>query len=90
MSRRKQEEFEDKSQGGQRQSERSFFHPARSAMKQESNQKSSACLVMCFAPICVRKEKEQLSKQAQQMLEIIQERSRRDIPSYLNSEDGSY
>lgn len=45
---------------------------------------------MCFAPICVRKEKEQLSKQAQQTLEITQERSGRDIPSYLNLEDESY
>lgn len=75
MSKGKQKEFEDKSQRGRRQSERSLFHAALSARKRESNQKSSACLVMCFAPICVGKEKEQLSKQAQQMLEIIQERS---------------
>lgn len=74
MSKRKEKEFEDKSQRGQRQSERSSFLPALSARKRESNQKSSACVVMCFAPICVRKEREQLSKQAQQMLEIIQER----------------
>lgn len=46
---------------------------AASARKQKSHQKSSGCPVICFTPICVRKEKEQLAKQAQQTLGIVWE-----------------
>ena len=42
-----------------------------SARKQKSHQKSSGCSVIWFTPICVKEEKEQLSKQARQTLEIV-------------------